>query len=281
MGDPNPAGTVAESPRNSTDDERPEPRVLVVEPGTILAELYEKWLTECFQVERASSEADVVDTLDQSIGVAVLAPSVPTDVAERVVSVVLESYPHCLVVDVASRDQSGDELDVTVDAQLQDPIDGDTLRETVRKQLRRAEYGVALYRHVRLATLVAARETRLSPSELDSDETYERLQRELAAERERLDRLVDQLDAGDFEAWLDAFETRTSHVSVADPEETDGSRVPKYLPKTCPGCGLQWGVEHGEHLGPGYTRLGSHIYKCRRCGDVVKHDGGGEQRVPW
>lgn len=280
LGGSNRAGTDTPAPARA-NEQRPEPRVLVVEPGTILAELYETWLAEEFRVERAASEADVVDTLDLSIGVAVLAPSVPNDVAERVVSVVLESYPHCLVVDVLPRSESDRDLEVAVDAQLQDPIDGETLRETVREQLRRAEYGAALYRHVQLATLVAARETRFEPDELAEDETYARLQRKLAAERHHLDRLAAQLDAADFEAWLDAFDARTSHVSTADPDASSDARGPKYLPNACPGCGLQWGVEHGERLGLGYTRLGSHIYKCRNCGEVVKNDGGGEQRVPW
>lgn len=280
LGESNRAGTDTPATTRS-NQQRPEPRVLVVEPGTILGELYETWLAEEFRVERAASGADVVDTLDLSIGVSVLAPSVPNDAAERVVSVVLESYPHCLVVDVLPRPKSERDVEVAVDAQLQDPIDSETLQETVREQLRRAEYGGALYRHVQLATLVAARETRFGDDELADDETYARLQRELATERHHLDRLAAQLDDADFEAWLDAFDTRTSHVSTADPDATSGSRRPKYLPNSCPGCGLQWGVEHGERLGLGYTRLGSHIYKCRNCGEVVKNDGGGEQRVPW
>lgn len=260
---------------------RTEPRVLVVEPGTILGELYELWLSDDYHVETAASESDVVDTIDHSIGVAVLAPSVPESVAERVVSVVLESYPHCLVVDVAPRSESAKDLDVAVDEQLEGPVDGETLRETVREQLHRAEYGAALYRHVRLATLVAARETRLTPGELTTDETYARLERELLAERDHLERLTNRLDPEDFEAWLDSFEIRKAHVGRADPDTEPGVWGPKYLPDACPECGLQWGVEHGERLGLGYTRLGSHIYKCRECGEVVKNDGGGQQRVPW
>lgn len=268
-------------PETPTDSPLTQPRVLVVEPGTILGELYELWLEEDYHVETAASESDVVDTIDHSIGVAVLAPSVPEEVAEHVVSVVLDSYPHCLVVDVAPRSGDGKDLDVDVDEQLQDPIDGETLRDTVRTQLRRAEYGATLYRHVRLATLVTARETQLSEDALAADEKYARRKQELAAEREHLERLTERLDDEDVEAWVDSFEIRKEHVRRADPDTEPGVWGPKYLPHACPECGLQWGVKHGDDLGLGYTRLGSHIYKCQECDEVLKNDGGGQQRVPW
>jgi hypothetical protein len=76
------------------------------------------------------------------------------------------------------------------------------------------------------------------------------------------------IDHEDTRELLKSLNSHREFLNSPSPE-TEASTTSKFLPDRCPNCSLAWGVDHGNQLGRGYTRIGASVWKCTDCGHTV------------
>ena len=197
----------------------------------------------------ANAGEEALERIDHSIDVAFLDRKLGEWTGDELVNVIHERGIDCAIVMVTAVEPDVDIADLPVDDYLTKPIFEEDLQAAVEEALYRLVGAADRRELLGLLSRRIALEHQFDESELAEEPEYAKLTRRIALADERLDL-----------------------KAVEDPS--------KHRPEACPECELRWDVRVGETVG--YVKMGSRVWKCRRCGYVTSHTFRKDQRlVKW
>ncbi len=163
------------------------PVVLIVEDEPDVAETYNLWLSEDYEVRIAEDGDEGLEKLDENVDVVLLDRMMPGLSGDEVLERIRDRELGCRVAMVTAVEPDFDILEMGFDAYLSKPIRSEELHETVAKLLERSEYDALLQQYYALVEKQATLETAKSGAELAESEEYSKL-------KARIDELRDELD---------------------------------------------------------------------------------------
>ncbi|WP_246988022.1 HalX domain-containing protein [Halorientalis marina] len=162
------------------------PVVLIVEDEPDVAETYNLWLADEYDVRIAEDGDEGLAKLDGAVDVVLLDRMMPGLSGDEVLERIRDRELGCRVAMVTAVEPDFDILEMGFDAYLSKPIRSDELHSTVEKLLERSEYDSLLQEYYALVEKQATLETAKSGAELAESEEYEGL-------TDRVDELQDDL----------------------------------------------------------------------------------------
>lgn len=175
---------------------------LVVEDEEDLAQLYAQWLRSEYRVRVAYSGEQAIESLDESVDIVLLDRRMPGISGDEVLKTILDQNYTCRVAMVTAVEPDFDIIDMGFDDYLVKPVSTQELHTTVRRLLKRSTYDARLKRYASLVSKKSALEAEKPPSELDSNERYNELTREIEDLRSSVDGIVEEFDTDDVAAVL-------------------------------------------------------------------------------
>jgi DNA-binding response OmpR family regulator len=166
--------------------ESEKPVVLIVEDEPDVAETYNLWLADDYEVRMAQNGDEGLDQLDESVDVVLLDRMMPGLSGDEVLERIREQGFETRVAMVTAVEPDFDILEMGFDAYLCKPIRSEQLHETVRNLLDRSEYDELLTEYYSLVEKQVTLEATKSSAELTESEEYADLQ-------ERVEKLRDEL----------------------------------------------------------------------------------------
>jgi DNA-binding response OmpR family regulator len=180
------------------------PVVLVAEDERGLADLFEAWLSESYEVRVAYDGAEAIERYDSDVDVVLLDRHMPRNSGDEVLSHVREHDPDCGVAMVTAVEPDFDVVDLPFDEYVLKPVDRDELLSTVESLRRRRTYDRGLRRHYRLTETLTLLESHKDEATLAASDEYQSLVAELEALDRELSSTVEELTAEDVGAVLRA-----------------------------------------------------------------------------
>jgi len=162
------------------------PVVLIVEDEPDVAETYNLWLRDEYEVRMAQNGDEALDQLDSAVDVVLLDRMMPGLSGDEVLARIRESGFECRVAMVTAVEPDFDILEMGFDSYLTKPIRSDQLHETVSSLLERSTYDGLLQEYYSLVEKQATLEATKSSAELAESEEYNGL-------TDRIDELQDDL----------------------------------------------------------------------------------------
>ncbi|MFB6120251.1 MAG: response regulator [Halobacteriaceae archaeon] len=167
-----------------TDDGRPV--VLVVEDEPDVAETYEFWLADEYEVRRAESGDDALELVDDEVDVILLDRMMPGTPGDEVLREMRDRGIDCPVAMVSAVDPGFDVIEMGFDDYVAKPPRRDELLETVAELLERATYERDVRRLRTLIRKKALLEAEKSPEQLAANDAFGRLRDDIEALRAEL-----------------------------------------------------------------------------------------------
>jgi len=232
------------APPNEAVDDRPV--VLIVEDDAELADLYASFVEEACRVRVAYDGDQAVEAIGPDLDVAFLDRRLEAWTGDELVNVIRERGIDCGIVMVTALTPDIDIADLPAHDYLTQPIFQEDLQEAVEETLFRLVGGADKREYLGLLSRKIALENELTRDRLENAIEYRKLERRLALAEDRLD--------------LAAIPSTSKH-----------------RPEACPDCSLRWDVRVGGTVG--YVSLGSRVWKCRQCGNVVNLPDPTDRRV--
>jgi len=161
--------------------------VLIVEDEPDVAETYNLWLSDDYDVRIAEDGDEGLQKLDDAVDVVLLDRMMPGLSGDEVLERIRERELGCRVAMVTAVEPDFDILEMGFDAYLSKPIRSQELHDTVEKLLERSEYNALLQEYYALVEKQATLETAKSGAELAESEEYSKL-------KARIDELRGELD---------------------------------------------------------------------------------------
>ncbi|QLH78958.1 response regulator transcription factor [Halosimplex rubrum] len=162
------------------------PVVLIVEDEPDVAETYNLWLADDYEVRMAGSGDEGLAELDDEVDVVLLDRMMPGLSGDEVLARIRERGLDCRVAMVTAVEPDFDILEMGFDAYLCKPIRSQQLHDTVENLLERSTYDDMLQEYYSLVEKQATLEATKSSAELADNEEYLDL-------RERVDDLKEGL----------------------------------------------------------------------------------------
>ena len=213
-----------------------KPVVLIVEDETELAEIYSSFIDSACDVRVANTGEEALERIDHHLDIAFLDRKLGDWTGDEIVNVIRERNIDCGIVMVTAVEPDVDIVDLPVDDYLVKPVFQEDLQDAVEETLFRLVGGADRREFLALISRKIALEAQLSAKDLEAQPEYAKLKRRISLAEERLDM-----------------------KAVGDPS--------KHRPETCQECDLRWDVHVDGTVG--YVKMGSRVWKCRRCGNVV------------
>jgi len=161
--------------------------VLIVEDEPDVAETYNLWLSDDYDIRIAEDGDEGLQKLDGAVDVVLLDRMMPGLSGDEVLERIRERELGCRVAMVTAVEPDFDILEMGFDAYLSKPIRSQELHDTVEKLLERSEYDALLQEYYALVEKQATLETAKSGAELAESEEYSKL-------KARIDELRGELD---------------------------------------------------------------------------------------
>ena len=175
------------------DEDRPV--VLIVEDEPDVAETYELWLHDRYDVRRAEDGPTALDVVDDSVDVVLLDRMMPGMSGDEVLAEIRERGIDCRVAMVTAVDPDFDIIEMGFDDYVSKPPTKDGLIETIQALLERSDYAADVREYRSLLATRAALASEKSDGELGASDEFADLEARIeAAEAEietEQDRLVD------------------------------------------------------------------------------------------
>jgi DNA-binding response OmpR family regulator len=156
-----------------TEDTRPTVVIVDDEPG--IRTLYERYLSEEYDVRTAATGEAALEAIDESVRVLVLDRRLPDVHGDEVLARITDQGLDLRVVVVTAVEPDFDIIEMPFDDYVVKPVDGDRLRESVGHVVARAEYSDLLEQFYRTANKMAALQAAKPEEELADSEEYRRL----------------------------------------------------------------------------------------------------------
>lgn len=183
--------------------------MLLVEDDPETAALYAAFLEDECRVEIASSGSEAIERLSEDIDVVLLDRRMPGMDGDRVIADIRRRFADIPIAMVTAVEPDTDIVELPIDEYLSKPIDGDSLRWTVRVLANRSRFEERSRELFQLAAKRASID-RDSEEILMDDEAYESL-------LDRMRHLQTSLD----ETVRGLYDDRTGTISRPDPGETE------------------------------------------------------------
>lgn len=190
--------------------------VLIVEDEQPLADLYATWLSATYSVRTAFDGEQALDRLDGEVDVVLLDRRMPNVTGDDVLERIRENDYDCRVAMVSGVNPDFDIVEMGFDDYLTKPVSEAELHDAVDRLLSRANYDRQLQEYFALVSKRATLEAEKGHIDLEANEEYVTLKQQTAAERERLDALLAEIDDDDIRTLL-------RNRSVADDSPTTSS----------------------------------------------------------
>ena len=179
-----------------TDQEKPA--VLVVEDEPSVAEGYELWLADRYDIELAYDGAEALDAVDDTIDVVLLDRMMPELSGEQVLREIRERGIDCRVVMVTAVEPDFDVIEMGFDAYITKPPEREGMIDTIEQLLDRATVDDAFREYHSLMARKGALRTQKTEPELEESEEYQELLERIDAKRAEVDG-----DLGDMGSEID------------------------------------------------------------------------------
>jgi DNA-binding response OmpR family regulator len=176
-----------------TDHEQPV--VLVAEDEPSVAEGYERWLAERYDVRLADDGRVAVDAVDGSVDVVLLDRMMPELSGSQVLREIRERGADCQVVMVTAVEPDFDVVEMGFDAYITKPPDRQELIDTIERLLDRAAVDESLREYHSLMARKGALEAQKTGAELDTSEEYRDLLDRIEAKQTEVDADLGELDS--------------------------------------------------------------------------------------
>lgn len=152
-----------------------------------LADLYEEWLADDYDVRVAYDGEQGLEAVDASVSVVLLDRRMPGLSGEEILDRIRGADHDCHVAMVTAVEPGVDLLRMGVDDYVTKPVSRGDLRETVDRMVRLSDFGEELLEYYRLVSKRSALEMDRNGAPLGSDGRYADLQESIEALRDRLD----------------------------------------------------------------------------------------------
>ncbi|MFW5950224.1 MAG: response regulator transcription factor [archaeon] len=162
------------------------PVVLIVEDEPDVAETYNLWLQDEYDVRMAENGREALEHLSSEVDVVLLDRMMPGLSGDEVLERIRESGNDCRVAMVTAVEPDFDILEMGFDSYLTKPIRSEDLHKTVANLLERSEYDELLQEYYSLVEKQATLEATKSGAELAESKEYESLTRRVLELKEEL-----------------------------------------------------------------------------------------------
>ncbi|MFW6437281.1 MAG: response regulator [Halococcoides sp.] len=175
------------------------PVVLIAEDEDAVAEGYELWLGEAYDLRRAADGQAAIEMVDDSVDVVLLDRMMPERSGKEVLETIRERDVNVQVAMVTAVEPDFDIVEMGFDAYVTKPPDREELIATIERLLDREEAGEQLQTYESLMARKGALEAQKTDAELEASDAYRDLLEKIErAEREVDDTLGDLSEEVDF-----------------------------------------------------------------------------------
>ena len=223
-----------------------KPVVLIVEDERGLAELYGRWLSEHFETRIAYDGFEAWEMLDDSVDVILLDRRMPGMSGDELLERIRDSSFEGRIAFLSGVEPEEEIAEMPVDEYLTKPVERERLADAVEALLLRSGVDAAKQELLALISRKRTLEEKNPRVELEESETFQKLREKIST----------AIDSGGFS---------THRVRS------------KYRPDECPECNLRWDIAVDGTVG--FLRLGSNVWECARCGEVVFYSDPSDRRV--
>lgn len=175
-------------------------RVLVVEDETDLADLYEAWLSDEYDVRTSYGGGEALEDLDASVDVVLLDRRMPGLSGDDVLEKIREDGLGCRVVIVSAVTPDFDVIGMGFDDYLTKPVTKEKLRDAVERMLVRTEYDQSMQELLQLVATRSALESQKSDAELQASDDYVELRDRISTIQSEADAALAEFEHEDFKA---------------------------------------------------------------------------------
>lgn len=188
------------------------PVVLIVEDEPDVAETYNLWLQDEYEVRMAGDGSEALELLDSDVDILLLDRMMPGLSGDEVLERIRDGESDCRVAMVTAVEPDFDILEMGFDSYLTKPIRSDELHETVSNLLERSEYDDLLQDYYSLVEKQATLEASKSSAELAESEQYAKLSERVAQLQDDLSQTLGGVeDNEDFIATLRELSNGNEH----------------------------------------------------------------------
>lgn len=178
------------------------PHVLVVDDERDVADLYAAQLGDAYETTVAYGGEAALDTVGPNIDAVLLDRRMPDVSGDTVLETIRERDLDCVVVMVTAVDPDLNILEMEFDDYLPKPVDKETLRTTLDRNLDTAGRSERIERYFTLLSKLEVLVGELSAGELEESEEFKETAQEV---RTMTDQLRDELE--DFDALVETYQT--------------------------------------------------------------------------
>ena len=179
-----------------------KPTVLIVDDDRQLADLYAAWLREEYDVRTAYGGRSGIESMDESVDVALVDRLMPRISGEAVLKHMRASGYDCRVSIVTAVDPDFDIIEMGFDEYLVKPVRREDIETVVGSLVTRAEYDETLQDLFALASKRAALEAEKNAHELGTNDAYAGLTAEFDRLKAELERTATDLSGRDLEVEM-------------------------------------------------------------------------------
>ncbi len=174
--------------------------VLVIEDQERLADLYETWLSDEYEVRTAYSVVEAHDELSADVDIALIDRRLPDGSGDEIVTAIREHGFDCRVAMVTAVDPDFDILEMGFDTYVVKPVQSGDLHDVVEQLLTRSRFSDEVQRYYALASKRATLEAEKSADELDASTEYADLLEELTDLQIEIQGEMNEMGSEDFVA---------------------------------------------------------------------------------
>ncbi|WP_435359355.1 response regulator [Haloarchaeobius sp. DFWS5] len=188
------------------------PTVLVAEDDEDLAETYDFWLRDEYDVRVATDGEEALETYGDEVDVVLLDRRMPVMAGDETLDRLKEKDPAVRVAMVTAVEPSVDIVEMRFDDYLVKPVGRDQIRDTVEELLVLASLDEEIRSYYSLQSTLVAAEESAAPTPSEAPEWLVELRHQVERERAALEASledVDGVDSGEFDELFEC-ETRLS-----------------------------------------------------------------------
>ena len=175
-----------------TDEGDLEATVLVVDDEEPVADLYETYLKDRYEVRVAYGGRAALTRLDDAVDVVLLDRRMPGLSGDDVLERIRDRQPDCRVVMVTALDPDFDIVEMPFDEYLTKPVQESEIVEAVEEQLLYATYDNRLREYFRIKSKIDVLREQKPAEELEADDRFEELCVLADSIRDDIESLVDE-----------------------------------------------------------------------------------------
>ena len=188
------------------------PVVLIVDDEPQLAELFELWLRDSWDVRTAFDGETALELVDDDVAIVLLDRRMPGLSGDEVLDSIRDRGYDCQVVMITAVDPDFDIVEMGFDGYIVKPISRTELREVVEQIYQQSDYDRNVREYFGLISKKVVLESEKSPTELTESEEYAKLERQIEEAKARADSSISGVEGHEgFKALFQRVSTDESN----------------------------------------------------------------------